>query len=427
MINMIKVFFKRLFSGVVKKHLLLTLLAFLVALGFALYSNEYVTQVLSAFVGFIVGKALISLSITIYYSREDQRKAIRDYDSLASFYDEKLYGNKYILFPNNKKIKFFYDELYVHYPNKTLKIVDNPKKRFNLPNVILPYYADLMQAHKASFTKNALTIRLDNLEPTEQGATIYTSRTTYFDHLVLNRAIDYPVKEVLSVRRLFEYNDRLTPLKKSQLANQIGVNAIILFNDGYTIFPRRSFTATVAKNKITSSLAIRLNSIDPFSTLDERKIKKDFLHQMKCRLHFPDSYLVDEDHIEVILLGIGRDLVEGGKPQFYYVIHMHHISSDDYTKNLQNCIKQKRKDKLSQIDYDRKLYVTKFNDLEISGSESFKFKPRLYNKKKDLFFTKRSYTRVKSELSFLYNLWHYFKLYDESRAKTIIKSKDQDH
>jgi hypothetical protein len=414
---MIKIFFNRLFSGVVKKHLLLTILAFLVALGFALYSNEYVTQVLSAFVGFVVGKALISLSITIYYSREDQRKAIRDYDSLASFYDEKLYGNKYILFPKNKKIKFFYDELYVHYPNNTLKIIDDPKKRFVLPNVILPYYADLMQAHKASFTKNALTIRLDDLKPTEQGATIYTSRTTYFDHLVLNRAIDYPVKDVLSVRRLFEYNNQLTPLKKSQLANQIGVNAIILFNDGYTIFPRRSFTATVAKNRITSSLAIRLNTIDPFSKLTDQLIKKDFIEQMKCRLHFPDSYFADESRIEVVLLGIGRDLVEGGKPQFYYVIHMHDLSSNDYTIKLNDCIKQKRKDRLTQIDYDRKLYITKFSNLDISTDGTFKFKTRLYNKKKKAFYEKKSFIRVKSELSFIYNLWHYYILNNPSRVQ----------
>jgi len=419
MINMIKVFFKRLFSGVVKKHLLLTILAFLVALGFALYSNEYVTQVLSAFVGFVVGKALISLSITIYYSREDQRKAIRDYDSLASFYDEKLYGNKYILFQNNKKIKFFYNELYVHYPKNTLKIVDDPKKRFVLPNVILPYYADLMQAHKASFTKNALTIRLDNLVPTEQGATIFTSRTTYFDHLVLNRAIDYPVKDVLSVRRLFEYNNQLTPLKKSQLANQIGVNAIILFNDGYTIFPRRSFTATVAKNRITSSLAIRLNTIDPFSNLTDQLIKNDFIEQMKCRLHFPDSYFDDESQIEVVLLGIGRDLVEGGKPQFYYVIHMHGLSSDDYTINLVDCIKQKRKDRLTQIDYDRKLYISKFTNLDITTDGTFKFKTRIYNKRKKALYEKKSFIRVKSELSFIYNLWHYYKLNDPNRVQVF--------
>ncbi len=106
-----------------------------------------------------------------------------------------------------------------------------------------------MQAHKASFTKNAFTIRLDDIEVTDEHVKLKTSRTTHFDHLVLNRAIDYPVKDILSIRRLFEYNNELTPLKYSKLANQIGVNAIILFNDGYTIFPRRSFSATVEKTE----------------------------------------------------------------------------------------------------------------------------------------------------------------------------------
>lgn len=407
---------KRLLSGVVEKHLVLPIVAFGIAIVFVIISSDYRSQVLSALVGFVFGKALISLSIAIYYSKEDQRKAIRDYNSLTSFYNEDIYGKKALSFPSQKKVKLFYDELYTHQDGNTLTIEDKPNKRFILPYVIAPYYSDLMQAHKASFTKNAFTIRLDDLILNPNGVTIKTSRTTYFDHLVLNRAIDYPVKDILSVRRLFEYNDQLTPLKKSKLANQIGVNAIILFNDGYTIFPRRSFSATVAKNKITSSLAIRLNIENPFDTLTESGIKDDFIKQMKKRLYFPDDYFDDLSNIDAKLIGIGRDLCEGGKPQFYYTIHMKHLSSDDYTKRLKQCIKQKKNDKLSQIDYDRLLYVTNFHKLDLHKGETLKFKARSYNKRNDKFYEKKACIKVKPELSFFYNLWHYYKLYEPNRV-----------
>ncbi|MFA5471434.1 MAG: hypothetical protein WC219_05245 [Acholeplasmataceae bacterium] len=415
----LKVLSKRLLSGVVEKHLVLPTLAFGIAIVFVIIKSDYRSQVISALVGFVFGKALISLSIAIYYSKEDQRKAIRDYDSLSSFYSEAIYGHKYILFSNEKKIKLFYDELYTHDFKKKIIFDDQPNKRFILPYVIAPYYSDLMQAHKASFTKNAFTIRLDDLIVNKDELILKTSRTTYFDHLVLNRAIDFPVRDILSVRRLFEYNNELTPLKHSKLANQIGVNAIVLFNDGYTIFPRRSFTSTVAKNRITSSLAIRLNSENTFEQITEASIHKDFYKQMVSRLHFPESYISDPSKIDIKLVGIGRDLCEGGKPQFYYVIHLNDISSDDYTKRLNLCIKEKKKDKLTQIDYDRLLYVTKLSDLDLHKNETLKLKPRLYHKRKDSFHTRKISVKVKPEISFYYNLWHYYKIYEPSR---IIKS-----
>ena len=82
----LKVLSKRLLSGVVEKHLVLPTLAFGIAIVFVIIKSDYRSQVISALVGFVFGKALISLSIAIYYSKEDQRKAIRDYDSLSSFY-----------------------------------------------------------------------------------------------------------------------------------------------------------------------------------------------------------------------------------------------------------------------------------------------------------------------------------------------------
>lgn len=410
----LKTLVKRLFSGVIEKHLVLPIIVFTAAVVFIIIKSDYQTQVLSALIGFVFGKALISLSVAIYYSKEDQRKAIRDYDSLSSFYAESLYGKKLIQFSNAKPLKLFYDELYTNTKNQKLVLLDDPNQRFKLPSIIEPYYSDLMQAHKASFTKNAFTIRLDDIEVTDEQVKLKTSRTTYFDHLVLNRAIDYPVKDILSIRRLFEYNNELTPLKYSKLANQIGVNAIILFNDGYTIFPRRSFSATVAKNRITSSLAIRLNTENTFEPITEDAIHQDFFKQMKERLYFPDSYLEDKSKIEIKLLGIGRDLCEGGKPQFYYVIIFHHLSSDDYTQKLKTCIKQKKKDKLTQIDYDRLLYVTKFSDLTLHSKDKMKFKQRVFHNKK--LYEKKAYIRVKPEISFFYNLWHYYKIYEPDRV-----------
>ncbi len=407
--------FKQMFSGVVKKHLVLPIIVFIVALVFALIAEEYRSMVISAGVGFILGKALVDLGVAIYFSKEDDRKAIRDYDTLKLFYDENTYGNKAIFFGQNKKVKIFYDESFTNDFNTEIVYDDYPCNMHSMPSVIMPYYADLLQAHKASYTKNAITFRLIDFQKKDNQLILKTGRTTYFNHLVLNRAIDFPIRDSFSIRKQFEYNKCLTPLKESELANQIGVNGIILFNDGYTVFPRRGFNATVAKNCITSSLAIRLNTVNPHKKLIEQEIYDDFYLNMKKRLHFKESYFTNPEDIEIIFLGFGRDLCEGGKPQFYYLIKFNKLNSDDYTKDLPKLIKDKKKDKNLQIDFDKTLYLTKFSDLDLQKGQTLKFKPRIYNKSKERFVTKKRFIKVKPEISFFYNLWHYYKIYFPER------------
>lgn len=420
--------FGKILSGTFKKRLVLPIITTFIAIIFFFIFPEYRTMILSAFIGFLVGKSVIDITIVLYHTSEDARKAIRDYDELCEIYDEDKYGHLFLRFPKNaekpltkkdvneehmKSKKIFYKPLITNIHGSSPNLADDPDNFYKIPEMIIPYYSDLLSAHKASYTENAITYRLLDTPEVKNGQiNIKTARTTYYDHLVMNRAIDFPIRNTFSVRKLYEFNNTLTSLKDSVLANQIGVNAIVLFSDNRTIYPKRSLTSTVAKNKYTASLAIRLDSKDKKKKLTNKDIREDFKDKMKKRLYFTEEELKKE--FSIILLGIGRNMCEGGKPQFYYLVKFKNYDSSNYIKRLRTIEKEKRKRRNSQIDFDKKLVVSDFDSLALKNSSKFMFNSYAYDQKKDQVFAK-DVLKGKFENSYLYNLWHYFEVYEPHR------------
>ena len=429
MVTRIKRHLKWLFNGVYTRHLILPVLTLLLAIALFIYLTEYWSMILSALTGFLIGKSIIDITMVYYHFREDNRKAIRDYEGLEKYYDTDYYGQKRIVFTKKprlfsrilkrkevlKEFKLYYEDLLTNHKAKNICFIDNPTAFYKVPDIILPYYAELLSAHAASYTENAITYRLMD-EPNDRGESIgiKISRTRYFDHLVMNRAIDFTIGKVFTVRKLCEFKKRLSPLSDEVLPNQIGVNAIVLFSDGRTIIPKRSLLATVAKNKVTSSLAIRLDAEDQSVALTEEMVHANFKKEMKKRLGFSDAEL--KTAYDIQLIGIGRDLYEAGKPQFYFTINFHNLPSDTYIRRLKAIHKQRKKDRGNQIDYDRQLIVCDFNDIKLKKEKTLSINSYKSTKKGNV-KQKRRRKSVKPEMSFFFNLWHFYKIHEKHKIK----------
>lgn len=417
----------RLLEGTFKKHLILPIITVLISFILFFVMTEHRTMITSAFIGFLVGKSVVDISIVLYHTSEDARKSIKSYDELKRIYDEDTYGHKSILFPKkpcvnfNKEtlkntktndLKLFYAPLLTNHKRKNVHFSDNPETFYKLPRMIIPYFADLLSAHKASYTENAITYRLlDAPSEKEDHIEIKTGRTKYYEHLAMNRAIDFPINSSFTVRKLFEFDSILTPISTSVFPNQIGVNAIILFSDNRTLFPKRSLKSTVAKNKLTASLAIRLDAKDRKAPMTRDAMIEDFKDKMKTRLYFTEAET--EKPMSVDLLGIGRNLCEGGKPQFYYLIRFDDYTSENYMGRLNEIENQKKKDMKNQIDFDKKIFVADFDSLAYNNAKQ-KFSFKSYEIGKSGKAIPKT-VKGKFEMSFYYNLWHYYDIYEPYR------------
>lgn len=396
--NRFKHFIKRFFIPESLEQLILFLVvSALVATGFILLFNffSFLETTISVVIGTIIGNLAINIYKFINTSREDTRKVNVNHDLLLDIYDEVTY-KKEVPFQNGVR-SFVYDDL-ITTSDDTYQLIfdDKAVHDFLLDSIIENNYVDLFHAHKTSYFKNSDTIRLDDLTLDQNKIVLHTSRSTYFNHMVTNRAIDYRINNRISLRGIYEYGPLLTPLKKSKMSNHLGIGALVYLSDGFVLFPRRSRSATTSKNKITTSLACRLKLPNGKQLLSgSEDIQKVLQESLKERLGIAIERPSD---MEITLLGIGRDLYEGGKPHLYYKIKLHHISSSEYCDYL----KTRKVNPMKVVDADRSIYVCDPTEITLAKHNQLTFK--LCDNYKQL--SNQTKVTSKVESSFYFIFWH---------------------
>ena len=160
-----------------------------------------------------------------------------------------------------------------------------------------------------------------------------TSRTTFFNDLVTNRVSDYKLNGTVSLRNIYESGKFLNPLTESKFSNHIGINAMVFVGDEL-IFTLRGATGTVAKNMLTSTVAVGVNQNDfvngfsfeenicqriVLNRLDEMlNPKKEENGEQGSQETVNLDKLLDDGVMKIHCMGFGRHIYMGGKPQFYY-------------------------------------------------------------------------------------------------------------
>ncbi len=212
-------------------------------------------------------------------------------------------------------------------------VISDQDTRFSLPHYIHINSHNLLSAHDTTaFKSNETTIRLQNAVLEDNKLKLTTQRTTYYEMLMTNRCMDFEHLPHLTLRQIYEYKNRVTPLDRSQLSNQIGVNGMVFTSDGYALIEKRDLSKSTWKNKFAQpiSLAMKLVAIDEFlvdDKISEDAAEKIFLKIISKTLkdNYGLRYKADgsgdyEFSLCSNLLGLARDLLEGGKPNFYFYV-----------------------------------------------------------------------------------------------------------
>lgn len=230
--------------------------------------------------------------------------------------------------PTDIRIPAIIDYEFISSKLDNIFIEDMSDVFYCLPQDIKNRQTLLMSAHSTSNVFNQLNIRCDSWKIDEQNEfpkrktlTIDTSRTTYFDSLITNRAMDYKWENGLTNRTRYQYGPFVPALEaNSPLSNHLDFNCLIMSGDGYVPFVKRSKNVSIGKMTYGTSVGASLKAKyalneDKKLTVEgiEYAVKNEILDELK--IPFDDlKYFSLENN----LLAAYRDLVEGGKPQFLF-------------------------------------------------------------------------------------------------------------
>lgn len=300
-----------------------------------------------------------------------------------------------------------------------------------LPDFVRENAAALLAAHGGSSISNNVTIRLKKAGYDEQKRELVldTERSLYFYMLVTNRCMDYSISDTMTLREVYEFNDKVSPLEESKLGNQIGINGLVFTSDGYLLIEKRGKKKTTWKGKLAQpiSLALKEKDILPNGGLIDGS--PEAANDAFRRIIFKTlrkNYGIDENMIAGIgtdgsfkngafdlkdsFLGLARDLIEGGKPNMYFYIALNATAAElkavteQRAKDAAESVPKKRRrgksaapvacpqaeenageqkkrkteplPSLEESKLERELYLVKFDDIGVDFGYSAKLDPR---------------------------------------------------
>lgn len=278
---------------------------------FTIFSSIILVTVLG-----VIGKGLSQLIVNKF---EDYCKLQQGHQSLNKLYkaDNLLVHRN----PSGNKVKFPLIQDYRYEADTKIKIIDS-QSMYQVPDDINNIYGYLLESHVSSVTYNQLNIRCDKWEYNQEDKTLYlhTSRTNYYNGLVTNRSLDYPWPDDRTTRDMYAYGPFAPKLEESKLSNHLGLHGLVESSDGYIPFVHRGKKVSIAKNTLGTSVGASLKAQSVLR--NTRKVTKEglvaaFVDEIKEELN------VDMEHLHIgpleeMLIGLYRELAEGGKPQFLF-------------------------------------------------------------------------------------------------------------
>lgn len=306
-------------------------------------SDVYINLLASVLAFFVAYILVMAISRALQRDEDSLKVSYRNSDMWTQYgteylhqFDLKQVGGRSSVFT------VYCAKLFEKSESKKLVINDHPNDYFELDTFIKSQYFNLQEAHAKSKSIHSLTVRLRNFEaPTPENgltAVMETERSTYLAHLLTNRALDYPIKPDVTIRHIYENSNQLYSLRRSKMSNHIGVNALVFLpkgdnKRGYLILPKRGDNATVAKNGVTASVAIRLK-MDSFKNKYEDYLTEDYVKNGCVKENLASSIgisqkSIDDKNVEIEFLGLCRDIYEGGKPTLFYVVYLN-MTCEEY-------------------------------------------------------------------------------------------------
>lgn len=249
-----------------------------------------------------------------------------------------------------------------------------------LPDFIESNAVAIMDAHKTSKTENKSTVRLSGLKYNEdkKKLSLITTRTNYYHMLLTNRCMDFRLANGLSIRELYEYRKYVLPLNETKLSNQIGVEGLIITNDGFTLIEKRGhgqrttwrdkFAQPISLSMSCDDLGIKDNSYTLGSKPADAEeaitgMLKKHLEGFGLLLGIDYKFNISEN-----FLGISRDLIEGGKPNiyFYIVVDMNRYELKERLENQAKIPYGEKNGYVKDENLGRKYYLYRLKDISVN-------------------------------------------------------------
>ena len=307
------------------------------------------------------------IRIAILNSVEDPNKLTTNYQGLVEFYsaekdfmktDSSSAGERIPVI----RVAWLYD--------KEIEIHDHPEKEYKLPGIIEDYYLELLAAHETSKIYNSITVRVDNwnIEKTERKFLIHSGRTTYYNSLVTNRAMDYELQKGISVRKLLECGPMIKPIRYSLLSNHLGFNGFVESADGEIMFVFRNKYVSIGKKTYGNSVEASLKS--KYALNEKNYFTREGLEN-GIVLEIEDELGIHKDELQqnssgnlgvIHLIAAYRDAVEGGKPQLLFYAKVV-LEKDALEKRFYNNAKKSKVTWKSNKELNEKIMKTDGNKL----------------------------------------------------------------
>ena len=230
-------------------------------------------------------------------------------------------------------------------------IIEDSKERYKLPEYMVSHFTELFSAHSTSSINNQLNIRVNSWHHKPGCLSLKTSRTTYFDSLVTNRAMDYQLTDGLSLRERYQFGPFPPTLEQSSMSNHLGFNGFIISSDCKVPFVLRNASNSIAKRIYGTSVAASLKAmyaLDHTRSFTPNGLLNAIYSEIEDELKISRDDLLCCPVAGQYIIAAYRDLVEGGKPQLLVVFH----SSKSAQEINKSFVEQTRKARKSRKKWD---------------------------------------------------------------------------
>lgn len=216
------------------------------------------------------------------------------------------------------------------------------EEKYRLPKQIADNSDHIMKAHSFSSVYNNMNVRVNSIVTDKNKILIDYSMTTYFDSLITNRAMDYPLKNGKTIREIYEPGPFLSTLSESKLSNHLGFNGFIETADKKFIFVLRSDSVSIGKNTLADSIGASLKVKYCFD--DDRRLTLSGIENA-IRREIQDELRInvtESDSLGEGIFAFYRDIVEGGKPQFLFYYKCNRFTSKQFEDMFRSDLKKNR-------------------------------------------------------------------------------------
>lgn len=244
-----------------------------------------------------------------------------------------------------------YKEIIDYDKNPSSKIVIDPQEGepvFRLPHQIRKDSEAAWDAflNDKPATTNDKALRMSSLYK-DSGEVFHCQlqEACYFDQIRTNLTLDYPIVNSIhddSIRiRDLSPNQKLPDLGSSIMANTIGVSGIWVTRNNYKKSWNRSFFLKPRKNGtgVFNSMFGTISGVvePPRHGISSITSIEDYVAAEMRRELYEESGIpsliksgrFNADSIKITLLSFTRELIRGGKPQFFFLIETDHIGESD--------------------------------------------------------------------------------------------------